>query len=76
MHKLLFSIAAAAIALSSGAFGTSAAAMPRAAPLSAAPASIIKQAAMVCGSGGCFAVQTKRVTHPKPLHASTSTPTH
>lgn len=75
MHRILFSVAAAAVTLACGAFGTPAAAMTLAAPLATAPAREIEKAAMVCGSGGCFTVQTKRVTHPKPLHSTTTTTT-
>jgi hypothetical protein len=72
MRQTFLAAAAAALILSGGSLVNRAAAMPLAAPSAldaeTATASLVQQAAVVCGGNGCAPVQTtrqrKRIIHP------------
>jgi len=78
MHKILFTVFAAAILLTSGVAGHRAEAMTLTAPtaMSAAAARMaaVQPVASVCGSNGCAVIQTKKVVHHKASNIAAKHP--
>jgi len=73
--KTLLAATAAAMMFSAAMPGTSAAAMPLAAPSALAlPASAPTPVAIVCGVGGCGPINVKRIWHPPPGFAARAAP--
>jgi hypothetical protein len=67
MHKTLQIVLAAATVLSAGIPVDRAAAAMLTAPLGDTATDSVRQATVVCGSGGCAPVQTKAIKHKNKL---------